>query len=553
MSEVNDTDTVNELIIRTIDPTIALAENAMLRHRPDLFDEWDFEKNDELGLDIYKMTNGMDRKVNWICKDCGSDYISAICYRSIRSHGCHYCSGMKVNHTNSLESLRPDLLKEWNFNKNIDVTPDKVTIGNSLKVWWKCNKCKSEYDMRINHKATGINCPYCRGYRVNETNSLKSLNPLLANEWHPVKNSLSSSDVTVSSNKKVWWLGECGHEWESSLVNRKKGNGCPICSGKKIFIGFNDMWTTNPELAKLLANPEDGYKYTFMSNKRVDWKCNVCQEVINNKQISSISVKGLSCSSCSDGVSYPEKFLFNTLKQTNIKIHPQKRFDWSDGKVYDFYLPDLNTIIEVHGLQHYERRLNRGGRNLKEEQENDKLKFALAKNNSIENYIVIDARISDKGYIIKSICLSELSKILPLKSIDWIKVQEDSIASIIKKAYELWNSEINSLEEIVELLGVSVGTLRRYLRGGNKNGFCKFPRISKAHSVRESVRRSVVQLDLDGNYVNEYDAVVDASRAIGSKASLISACCKGKAKTAYGFKWVYKEDYYKEVNNIVND
>lgn len=39
--------------------TIKLADNAMLKARPELFDEWCFEKNDELGFDIYKVTKGI--------------------------------------------------------------------------------------------------------------------------------------------------------------------------------------------------------------------------------------------------------------------------------------------------------------------------------------------------------------------------------------------------------------------------------------------------------------------------------------------------------------
>ena len=36
------------------------------------------------------------------------------------------------------------------------------------------------------------------------------------------------------------------------------GNSCPVCCNKIIIKGINDMWTTNPELAKLLADPLDG-------------------------------------------------------------------------------------------------------------------------------------------------------------------------------------------------------------------------------------------------------------------------------------------------------
>ncbi|MCF2132031.1 hypothetical protein L1I79_37270 [Strepomyces sp. STD 3.1] len=61
-------------------------------------------------------------------------------------------------------------------------------------------------------------------------NSLQMLNPILAKEWHPIKNqNLTPKDVTQFAEKKVWWLCEKGHEWEAYINNRGRGNGCPIC------------------------------------------------------------------------------------------------------------------------------------------------------------------------------------------------------------------------------------------------------------------------------------------------------------------------------------
>lgn len=65
-------------------------------------------------------------------------------------------------------------------------------------------------------------------------NDLATVNPNLAVEWHPSKNgSLLPSQITAGSNKKVWWLGKCGHEWEAAIYSRAAGKGCPYCYGKK--------------------------------------------------------------------------------------------------------------------------------------------------------------------------------------------------------------------------------------------------------------------------------------------------------------------------------
>ena len=51
------------------------------------------------------------------------------------------------------------------------------------------------------------------------------------------------SDITLGSNKKVWWKGACGHEWQTSVKARSNGEKCPICSGARVIAGINDLAT----------------------------------------------------------------------------------------------------------------------------------------------------------------------------------------------------------------------------------------------------------------------------------------------------------------------
>ena len=89
-----------------------------------------------------------------------------------------------------------------------------------------------------------------------------------------------------------------------------------------------DMWNTNPKLAKLLADPKDGYKYTQMSKKRVDWKCPECGYIIKNKSISQINQYRLSCPICSDGISYPNKLLHNLIVELSQNYKIQYCFEY---------------------------------------------------------------------------------------------------------------------------------------------------------------------------------------------------------------------------------
>ena len=135
---------------------------------------------------------------------------------------------------NSLTTKFPNLVNEWDYEKNHPLIPDQFSIGSHNKVWWKCPMGHS-YDSVINKrtrkdKPTG--CPFCSGNKVSENNNLLSLFPKIASEWHPSKNGDSRpEEFAGKSNKKVWWLCPKGHHYDSLIYNRtsKKPTGCPQC------------------------------------------------------------------------------------------------------------------------------------------------------------------------------------------------------------------------------------------------------------------------------------------------------------------------------------
>ena len=48
-------------------------------------------------------------------------------------------------------------------------------------------------------------------------NSLAEVHPELVSEWSEKNLPLTPDDITFGSNKKVWWKGACGHEWQTSV------------------------------------------------------------------------------------------------------------------------------------------------------------------------------------------------------------------------------------------------------------------------------------------------------------------------------------------------
>jgi hypothetical protein len=159
------------------------------------------------------------------------------------SNGCPFCNGKRVSVTNNLEALFPEVAGQWHSTKNGELTPGQVVAGSSKKVWWKCPKGSDhEWEAAPASRIHGTGCPFCAGYAVSITNSLSSLYPEVAKQWHPKKNgSLTPDRVVASSHKKYWWrceqeqLQEPNHEWEVSPKSRIGGGGtgyptgCPKC------------------------------------------------------------------------------------------------------------------------------------------------------------------------------------------------------------------------------------------------------------------------------------------------------------------------------------
>jgi DNA-directed RNA polymerase subunit RPC12/RpoP len=107
-------------------------------------------------------------------------------------------------------------------------------------------------------------------------NDLATTHPELCKEWHPTKNgNLKPVDVTFGSHKKVWWIGKCGHEWEAIIKNRAKGIGCPICSGKQVLAGFNDLESLFPSIAQEWHPTKNGdlkpSEITAYNSRKVWW------------------------------------------------------------------------------------------------------------------------------------------------------------------------------------------------------------------------------------------------------------------------------------------
>lgn len=379
-------------------------------------------------------------------------------------------------------------------------------------------------------------------------NAMLKVRPDLFNEWDYKKNDELGLDVyrlSYGSGKRAWWIGLCGHEWNSVIRDRAaNNNGCPYCCNKKTLMGFNDIATTHPELIHLLLNKEDGFKYSYGSTKKINWKCNKCGNIIN-KSPNEVTQRKLNCQSCSDGISLAEKVIFNLLKAKNLLFDKEIGFDWSLKKRYDFFLPELNTIIEVHGKQHYNGGFKSlGGNDLSFEQANDQMKHKLAIENGIAKYIVIDASETSLSTFKREIIKSEIANIVDLNQINWEEIFQASSKSVLIEVCIKWNNGERNFSNIAKEFGIAKCTVSDYLKRGADMNICTYTTEEATANSSLIPKRCVVQLSLANDYIAAYTSMAEAKQQNNFNShSGISNCCSGRQKIAHGYRWMYLEDY----------
>lgn len=181
---------------------------------------------------------------------------------------------------NSLSAYRPDLAEEWSF-RNLPLTPDDVSFGSHKQVWWH-GPCGHEWQAVIKSRAIGqqSGCPYCANRRVLPGyNDLSTRFPNVAEEWSDRNAPLKPNQVAAYCNRKVWWKGKCGHEWQSKISDRSSGHGCPYCRDHKLLVGFNDFATLYPELVSEWSDKNAIRPDQIPGKKQLSawWKCRICK------------------------------------------------------------------------------------------------------------------------------------------------------------------------------------------------------------------------------------------------------------------------------------
>lgn len=161
----------------------------------------------------------------------------------------------------NIQKTCPELIKYWHPTKNTDYDPSELSVKSTKKIWWRCAKGPDHeweaaprvlYAMQAKGKTI---CPFCSNQKVSVTNSLATLYPEIASQWHPTLNKdVTPSKVLPTSSLSVWWKCDKGedHVWKRVIDHRTHPRSpiedkCPFCSG--VDTKSISLATCRPDLA----------------------------------------------------------------------------------------------------------------------------------------------------------------------------------------------------------------------------------------------------------------------------------------------------------------
>ena len=208
-----------------------------------------------------------------------------------------------------------------------------VTTGSGRKLTFVCPDCKQKFEAAICNVVRSVGngttgCPVCAGRKVVPgINDLASQYPEVATMWSS-KNKLPASEVATQSGKKAFFkCHNCGQEFKTKIADvvnsvKKGRTGCPVCAGKTVVPGINDLASQCPKAAAMWSskNRLSASEVATQSGKKAFFKCHNCGqefEAAIQNVVRSVGNGFTGCYDCKmrrkNAISKPECFVVRLM------------------------------------------------------------------------------------------------------------------------------------------------------------------------------------------------------------------------------------------------
>lgn len=294
---------------------------------PSISNDWNYALNPKGPEEYLPHSN---KRVSWVCEN-GHQWEDKINNRTTNNSPCPYCSGSRpIPKVNDLGTLFPWLKDQWDKDANGELTPENVFPKSNRRVGWICDQ-GHKWETKIYHRTDGQGCPYCAGQKpIPGETDLETLEPAISRQWHPSQNGdRRPSEFTRFSHFGAMWLCDNGHEYSAPIFRRSRGCGCPVCDGKSILPGVNDLSSRSPSLSKEWdweKNTDDTPETVALhSNRKFYWVCQKCGHSWKASPNNRVAGKG--CPNCAGHTVIPEINSF-------AAVNPQMIDQWDCEKNY---------------------------------------------------------------------------------------------------------------------------------------------------------------------------------------------------------------------------
>lgn len=397
-------------------------------------------------------------KVTVCCTNNTSHVWDANYYNLMNGSGCPDCR-YKIKYTTETYN---DSLKR----KSIPIQMIGDYIGHKSETQFQCLINKNHVFSAIpSHVYNGDKqCPFC----LQDQNMYRHID--IMNDLIDCAKSAGYKIISPYINEhtpiRCICLNNPNHIFSKLPEKIRKKTGCLECFklyGKYLNNHNNCLSIERPDIAQYLLNPEDGEKYSYGSNQKVYFVCPICESKIY-KRIADVCRYGLTCKNCSAIGSYPNRFMFQLLKQLKIEFVNEFNCEWTQGKYFDFYFEkDKKYFIEMDGIFHSEGIY----RDVSIQQESDLSKDKIAFDNGV-CLIRIDCNYHKQKdrytYIKNNILNSKLSVIFDLSIIDFDYCDFYAQSPYITLITECWNNGIRELSELSNIIGINKDSISKILK-----------------------------------------------------------------------------------------
>ena len=349
--------------------------------------------------------------------------------------------------------------------------------------------------------------------------------------------------------RRKWYEYHCNKCTHNDWTNENhllRGCGCNCCCypPRKVVKGINDIATTNPEMASYFVNEEDIYTHTYCSNDKVLLKCPDCG-FVKLMKISLLYTQGFGCNKCSDGISYPNKFMTNLLSKLKVEFETEYCPEWISPKRYDFYIPSICLIIEMDGAFHSKDN-TLSGKSKEESIQDDKYKDKKAIEHGLKVIrINCDYNHDNRFEFIKENVVKKLNNIFDLSNVDWIEISKKCEKNLLKEVCNYWNENYENvfIKDLEKHFKLSKPSVISYLKKGTKLGWLNIPYDGQEERLRQ--RNKKVEIFKNGISLGVFSSckiLADKSEelfGIKLNKSCISDVARGVRKTHKGFTFKY--------------